>query len=168
MNSIAGNQKPTNDGRDSQSRVRLDGADRRRVDYDWDLDDPDNTPTVMLRSGNVMYEAWESDEGDYWVRHEFEPRPGTVDLPYGYGIDQGCGSGWRHAGFATIMERPTHHLICDDAQWWADVATGMVMRFERAATFTNPSGWIYEVVALEEAPQPADLFELPPDAVVRD
>ena len=69
--------EPTDDGRDSQSRVRLDGADRRRVEYDWDLDDPDNTPTVMLHSGNVMYEAWESDEGDYWVRHEFERRPGT-------------------------------------------------------------------------------------------
>ena len=44
----------------------------------------------------------------------------------------------------------------------------MVMRFERAASFTNPSGSIHEIVALEEAPQPADLFELPPDAVVRD
>ena len=69
--------------------------------------------------------------------------------------------GWEHLGFATMLDRPVHHLRCEQFEFWVDVASGMVLRVERGPVPQDDGIWIEEVVALEMGPQPPELFVLP-------
>jgi hypothetical protein len=148
-----------------ESRYYYDGADGVRHEYDWDLASPDNVPTVFLQVGDREYESW-SDDLMTWRAREVDPDAQRYRLAMG--IDRPCTAGWEHLGFARLLDRTVHHLRCEAFELWVDVASSMVLRSESGTTPLVDTARVREVVELEIGPQPTELFELPPDAVVEE
>lgn len=85
-----------------------------------------------------------------------------------------CPGGWEYVELAYVIERPTHHVRCVsvdegmgaiEGHHWVDIDSGLVLRSRESASQPTGSGsfepmgmTFSEIVALEFAPQPAELF----------
>ena len=157
---------PGGGGSESTSRVWHDGRAGERRDFDWDLVDEANEPTVYLAIDGTMFESYATENGVVW--YEWPPlEDGTPRTSWvgSRSTMQRCTDGWQHLGFATIVERTAHVLGCGEDRAWVDVETGMVMRSVVPSSILNPGTSIYEVTELEFGPQPDDRFQLPEGAV---
>ncbi len=112
-----------------------------------------------LSTADAFYESDVDGEGGT-IWRKFERREPQPQYRRTMGIDRAC-LGWEHLGFATVLDRPVHHLRCEDVEFWVDAESAMVLRAERSPTLFDPSTSIEQVMALEIGPQSPELFELP-------
>ncbi|HLO35923.1 MAG TPA: hypothetical protein VK194_07565, partial [Candidatus Deferrimicrobium sp.] len=128
----------------------------------------DQPPTVYIATGPHIWISYPDQGGAVrWLdnRGPYADHGGVGDLMLGF--PDACGAGWRHAGVDLVRDRVTHHLVCGGDEFWIDAERLLVVRSESHPT--DPlelTSSITEVAELELGPQPADLFELPPGAVV--
>jgi hypothetical protein len=150
---------------ESEEDIHLDGAGHEHAALDWDLVDETNDPTIYLRTADGFFESYDDGEGGI-VWREWDEQAST-DPVYqrSMGIERGCPPGWEHRGFATVLDRPVHHIQCEATEFWVDVATHQVLRGERGPSPLVDDTWIEQVMLLEVGPQPPELFVLPPGAV---
>lgn len=147
---------------DVQRRFFYDGSGRLREEY---IFDPNEPPTVYLRDGDRSYESYGLTEDGRSIWQDLGPAA-DVEVPELGGLSQACRSGWEHVGFDLIMDRPAHHIVCRYREVWIDREWLFVTRAQTNPDPLSNDTYVSEVLELQFVAQPADLFELPADALV--
>jgi hypothetical protein len=139
-----------------RSRHLWDGTGRSRDDVFKD----GAWGVAWIRIDGRSYEFFANRWHDYGPDRDDVFNGWTLTLP------DDCASGWQHRGFATIFDRPAHHLLCGLDEFWVDDEWRLVVRTQHDPDVLGTQTAVEEVVKVTFAEQPADLFELPPGADV--
>ena len=154
-------------GMDAQWRTFNDGAGRKRTEFIFDPTGA-RPPTVYLTVGGRTYESYEFTADGRSLWYEFGPAPGGESEPTlpTLGLGEPCPDGWEHMGFDLVVDRPAHHLVCRYLEIWVDTEWLLVVRNQRNPNPLDFMTFVEEVQELRLGQPPAELFELPADAVV--
>ena len=110
-------------GRSRQDAVSYDETGRMRLD--WFFESSPAADCLHRDPGAFVRVIRHNDEGrPVWQDHGVEAQQGVYDL----GLTQRCVGSWRHLGFDVVNDRPTHHVACDDREYWIDREWGLVVR----------------------------------------
>ena len=150
----------------STSQVLHDGDGRYRSEQTFDQStDP---PYVTLSGDGYYYNTDQTTDGVRFWRD----RSGQTDraVRYPLQLQDDCAGGWTFVGVDDIHGRPADHLTCPGGlapdEYWIDRETRLVLRVQTLADERQGTN-VDEVTDLRLGPQPAYLFELPPDADLR-
>ena len=144
-----------------KTRYSYDETGRMRLDWFFD---PAQPPTVYIVTPEHSYESFGvNDEGrPVWQDHGVEAQQGVYDL----GLTQRCVGSWRHLGFDVVNDRPTHHVACDDREYWIDREWGLVVRTQYKPDPLLDDVAADEVLDVRFGEPPPGTFDLTDDAVI--
>ena len=156
----------------SQRRVHHDGSVRYRVE--WTQEPSYGPPSIWLVGDDYSYMTETTTDGAsvFWRK---QPSPGQEGRSGSYPLEipDDCESGWQYLGADLILDRPADHVACagdfGSTEYWIDRETHLVMRVVSPGDPSDPRSGTYveEVVELQFADQPPEVFELPEGADVR-
>jgi hypothetical protein len=154
-------------GLDAQWRTFFDGSGRRRQEYIFDPTGA-RPPTVYLTTRGRTYESYGLTADGRTIWHESGPSPVAESGPEvpTLGLGEPCAEGWEHRGFDLVVGRPAHHLVCRYLEIWVDDDWRLVVRSQRNPDPLDFMTLVWEVQEFRFEQPPAELFELPEDAVV--
>jgi len=148
-------------GQTRHTRHFYDGFGRHRAEVDRG---PDQTSSVFVDTGRGSYvsDGLTDDGRTIWSVGAtiLEARPPN------FGIGQPCLEDWEHRGFDLVNDRPTHHLACGQAEYWVDREWLFVVRSQKKPDVLAYHTTVTQLTELRFVQPPAELFELPDDAVV--
>ena len=139
----------------------FDGAGNSRGEWHYDDTEP---PTIYLNRGGTLYESYglTEDARTLWLAWD---EPQKVSVP-SFGMSRRCALGWEHHGFDLVADRAAHHLVCEGSSYWVDVEWLLGVRSEYLVDPLGNETITEELRELRFIQPPAELFVLPPDAVV--
>ena len=151
----------------STTRVVHDGHGKYRSEQTFDQS-PD-PPWITLSGEDYYYVTDQTTDGvRFWRDRSGEPERGFVRYPLR--VPDACAGDWTFVGVDDIHGRAADHLTCPGAlapdEYWIDRETRLVLRVQTLVD-ERQGTTVDEVTDLRLGQQPAELFELPPDADVR-
>jgi hypothetical protein len=150
----------------STTRILHDGDGRYRSEQTFDQStDP---PSITLSGDGYYYVTDQTTDGvRFWRDMSAQTERG---VRYPLGLPAECAGGWTFVGVDDINGRPADHLMCPGVlapdEYWIDRDTRLVLRVQTLVDERQGTS-VDEVTELRLGVQPAELFELPPDADVR-
>ena len=148
-------------------RVLSDGAGSYRSEQGL-TSQPESVGIILVRPDGGYTLEQTTDGVPYWQRIP-ESRDPSRSSAYPLILPQECPDGWRWAGVDLVLDQPADRLECGSADltaaYWVDRATQLIVRTQ----VSNGSSGVdvEKVVDLRFEAPPADSFELPPGAEVR-
>jgi hypothetical protein len=160
---VAESESPVPGG--SKWRYLFDGHGGVRSELMWDPTG-EGPPTIFLQAGGHTYESYYQDDGSI-IWHDWGERlvgaSGST-----LGLTERCAEGWVHVGVDLVLDRPADRLACGLFEVWIDREWLLVTRSQRNPDLLETQTRVQEVLDVQFVEHPAELFELPEDAVVRD
>ncbi|OGO56700.1 MAG: hypothetical protein A2V85_07705 [Chloroflexi bacterium RBG_16_72_14] len=149
-------------------RVLSNGAGSYRREQAF-TSHPESVGVMLVRPDGGYTLEQTTDGVPYWQRIP-ESRDPSRGSAYPLILPQECPDGWRWAGVDLVLDQPADRLECGSADltdaYWVDRATRLVVRTQ----VSNGSSGVdvEQVVDLRFEAPPADSFELPAGAEVRE
>ena len=148
--------------------VYHDGSGRYRIEQVFE-DSPDPLPVTLVGPEYLYQTELTTDGYQYW--RDLSGRPDNRPPPgYPLSLPPECAAGWTFVGVDLVAGRAADHLSCaggaivpDD--YWIDRETSLVVRVQ--TLYDEQMGTEVQEIELTLGEQPAELFELPPDADLR-
>ncbi len=123
-------------------------------------------PIITLWIAEGFYETWYLDDGTTeWRRMgDFTP-PASIAF-FTLGLPDLCVDGWEYLGLDLVLGSAAWHISCGRTEFWIDRERLLVVRRVVVPDALHLVVETQTVLQVELGPQPAELFELPRDAVV--
>jgi hypothetical protein len=162
----------------SRQRVFADGTGRYRIEDTYNVGRGDEGWAVTLGGiDRVLRSEGQGDSPAVWTDPCRGAPPSECRYSTGGGgtawplrLPDECEAGWSHVGVDLILDRAADHVRCEseasEPDYWIDRDTLLVVR-RQDVTDERYGTWVYAVTELEFGQQAAELFELPPGAVVQ-
>lgn len=149
----------------SKWRYLFDGDGGVRSELMWDPTG-EGPPTIFLQAGGHTYESYYQDDGSIIWYDWGERLAGASGVRLG--LTDRCVEGWVHVGVELVLDRPADRLACGLFEVWIDREWLLVTRSQRNPDLLETQTRVQEVLDVQFVEHPAELFELPEDAVVSD
>ena len=141
-----------------------DGAGQMREERSYDLSSAPPIITLWISEG--FYETWYLDDGTTeWRRLGDFTQPASV-ASFTLGLPDLCVDGWEYLGLDLVLDSAAWHIACGRTEFWIDRERMLVVRRVVVPDALHLVVETQTVLRVALGPQPAELFELPQDAVV--